>query len=290
VQGLIRRYQAYLFVLPALLVLGMMVIYPLVDTVVLSVTNKAGAYVGSRNYVSILGYRLTSLAAYNSIVYVGVSILLQLLLGTIAGILLNQRFHGRGALRSILLIPWVVPGIVAATTWAWMFHFEFGIINYMLQAAHVIGAPVGWLTDPKLVLPSLIAVNVWKMFPFVAIMVLAGLQGISETLYEAARMDGARFFDEVRYVMLPHLRSVLMSVGLLLLIWGMNGITIIYTMTGGGPANLSLILPIQIFKEAFEIFNFNRAAALSVMLFVVLFVVILIQLSLSRSREEKADA
>ena len=285
-----RQRQGYLFVLPAMIVLAAMILYPLVDTAVLSVTNRRGEFVGVRNYASVLGARLTSLATYNSIVYVGISIVFQLVLGTIAGILLNRRFVGRGFLRSLLLIPWVVPGIVAATTWAWMFHYEFGIINYMMTASGLVDASVGWLTDPSLVLPSLIAVNVWKMFPFVAIMVLAGLQGIPETLYEAARVDGARFIDEVRYIMLPHLRSVLMSVSLLLLIWGMNGITIIYTMTGGGPANMSLILPIQIFKEAFETFNFNRAAALSVVLFAGLFVAILAQLSIARSREEKADA
>jgi len=133
----------------------------------------------------------------------------------------------------------------------------------------LVSTPVGWLTEPDLVLPSLIAVNVWKMFPFVAIMVLAGLQGIPETLYEAARVDGARFIDEVRYIMLPHLRSVLMSVGLLLLIWGMNGITIIYAMTRGGPADRSLITSIQIFVEAFQYFNFNQASALSLMFFAV---------------------
>lgn len=289
-QAMMSQRQGYLFVLPAMIVLAAMIIYPLVDTAVLSLTSKSGAFVGMRNYISVLGARLTSLAAYNSVIYVGISIFFQLVLGTVAGILLNRRFAGRGLLRSLLLIPWVVPGIVAATTWAWMFHVEFGIINYMITSLGLAGAPVGWLTDPNLVLPSLIAVNVWKMFPFVAIMVLAGLQGIPETLYEAARVDGARFIDEVRFIMLPHLRSVLMSVGLLLLIWGMNGITIIYTMTAGGPANRSLILPIQIFKEAFETFNFNRAAALSVILFVGLLVAILIQLSIARTGEEKADA
>jgi len=130
-------------------------------------------------------------------------------------------------------------------------------------------------------------VNVWKMFPFVALMVLAALQGIPDALYEAARVDGATFYHEVRHIMLPHLGGVLASVSLLLLIWGLNGITLIYAMTGGGPANRSLILPLQIFKEAFEAFDFNRAAALSLVLFVVLFTVIVAQLSVSR--EEKAD-
>jgi multiple sugar transport system permease protein len=285
-----RRWnQGYFFIFPALLVLGIMVLYPLIDTVVLSVTDENGSYVGLKNFIQMLTSRTTTLATYNSIYYVGGSIILELILGTIAGILLDRHFVGRGIVRSIMLIPWIVPGIVAATTWAWMYHFEFGIINYGLQSLHIVSGPVGWLTSAELVKPSLIVVEVWKMFPFVALMVLAALQGIPDSLYEAARIDGARFYHEVRYIMLPHLFGVLASVSLLLLIWGLNGITIIYAMTGGGPANRSLILPIQIFKEGFESFDFNRAAALSLVLFVVLFAVIVIQVSISQKRHGDAN-
>jgi multiple sugar transport system permease protein len=270
-----------------MLALAALILYPLVDTVFLSVTNEAGDFVGIKNFASMFASSTTSLATYNSIIYVGGSIIVQIVVGTIAGILLDRRFIGRGLVRSILMIPWVVPGIVAATTWAWMLHYEFGIVNFGLEQLHIITAPLGWLTDPNLVMPSMVAVNVWKMFPFVALMVLAALQGIPDALYEAARVDGATFYHEVRHIMLPHLGGVLASVSLLLLIWGLNGITLIYAMTGGGPANRSLILPLQIFKEAFEAFDFNRAAALSLVLFVVLFTVIVAQLSVSR--EEKAD-
>lgn len=212
-----------------------------------------------------------------------------MVLGTIAGIALNQPIRGRGAFRAILLIPWVVPGIVAATTWAWMYHTEFGIISYGLMQMGMIDAPVGWLTERDTVLPSLIAVNSWKMFPFVAVMVLAGLQSVPDSLYEAAKVDGASFFDEVRYVMLPHLRPVLLSVSLLLLIWGMNALTIIFTMTRGGPANHSLIVPIQIFRQGFEQFQFHEAAALSVALFAFLLLSIFTYMRVFRPLAEKGE-
>lgn len=284
-----RINQGYLFIFPAMFVLSVMILYPLIDTAVLSVTNDRGQFVGARNFTDMINSGTTAQATYNSIYYVGGSIILALLVGVFAGILLDRKFIGRGAVRSILLIPWVVPGIVAATTWAWMFHYEFGIINYGLVSLGIISEPIGWLTNADLVKPSLIAVDVWKTFPFVALMVLAALQGIPQSLYEAARIDGANFFHEVRYIMLPHLAGVIASVGLLLLIWGMSGITLIYAMTGGGPANRSLILPIQIFKEAFESFNFNRAAALSVMLFVGLFIIIVVQVTLTRRQETKGE-
>ena len=199
-----------------------------------------------------------------------------MILGIATAILLNQNFRGRGVLRAVTLIPWVVPSIVAATTWAWMFHTEFGIINYMLTGPGIIEKPIGWLTNKDTVLPVLIAINVWKLFPFVAIMVLAGLQSIPNDLYEAARVDGANFWHEVWHIMLPSVRPVIVAVTLLLVIWGLNAITIIYAITKGGPANKTLITPIQIFRTAFESVQFNQAAALSVMFFGVVIVIVFI--------------
>jgi multiple sugar transport system permease protein len=283
-----RRWTGPLFVLPAFLVLVMLVFYPLVSTAMLSVTDADGAYVGLDNFRTMLSASVTMTAFWNTLVYVGASIVLQMALGLAAGILLNQQFLGRAVARSALLIPWVVPGIVAATTWAWMFHTEFGIINYMMTATGLIDQPRGWLTNPQTVMPALVVVNVWKMFPFVAVMILAGLQSIPETLYEAARVDGATFRDEVRFIMIPQLRPVILSVSLLLLIWGLNAITLIYAMTKGGPANRSLITPIQIFRQAFEFFQFNQAAALSVVFFLVTLVVIALYLRLTATAEEAA--
>ncbi len=263
------RNEGLLFVLPALVVMGVLVVYPVIYTVILSFTDGFGNFLGTTNYDIVANLPNTSVAVWNTIVFVGFSILFQMLIGTGTGILLNQKFRGRPFVRSLLLIPWVIPGIVAATTWAWMFHPEFGIANYMLTSAGILDHAKSWLTDPDTVMPALIAVNVWKLFPFVAIMVLAGLQAVPDALYEAARVDGASFFDEVRHVMIPQLRPVLLAVALLLMIWGLNGITIIYAMTKGGPANLSLITPIQIYKLAFETFKLNQAAALSVLFFLV---------------------
>jgi multiple sugar transport system permease protein len=269
-----------LFVLPAIIVLALLVVYPLAYTGLLSVSDDQGRFVGAANYAAVIGARLTTTAAWNTVYYVGASIVLQIVLGTLAGILLNQRFRGRALVRSLTVIPWVIPGIVAATTWAWMFHTEFGIINYMLTSAHVVDGPVGWLTGRNTVMPAMIAINSWKLFPFVAVMVLAGLQTVPNELYESARIDGANFWQEVRHVMLPQLRAILAAITLLLVIWGLNAITIIYTITRGGPANRTLITPIEIFRYAFELFQFNQAAALSVLFFAVTVVFVAVYIRL----------
>ncbi|MEF2070052.1 carbohydrate ABC transporter permease [Consotaella aegiceratis] len=264
----LRLNPGVAFALPALVVLALLIVYPLIYTIIMSFQTRTGGWAGLANYERILPARVTLIALKNTFVYVFWSIVFQVGIGTAAGILLDQRFAGRATARSVLLIPWVIPGIVAATTWAWMFHSEFGIINYMLVEFGIIDQPVNWLSNIDTVLPALIAINVWKMFPFVAIMVLAGLQSVDKSLYEAARVDGASFADEVRFIMIPQLRPVLAAVTLLLVIWGLNGITIIYSITQGGPANRSLITPIQIYQTAFETFRLNDAAALSVAFFI----------------------
>jgi multiple sugar transport system permease protein len=270
-----RRYVAdhsdgpFFFLLPAIALLATFILYPLISTLVMSVTDASGAYVGTANYVNIIESERTARATGNTIYFVGASIILQLLVGIAAGIVLNERFRGQAVVRALTLLPWVIPGIVGAMTWAWMFHTDYGVINSILVSAGIVEEPVRWLTNPKIVLPALTAVNVWKMFPFVAIMILAGLQSIPITLYEAARVDGATFWEEVWYITLPQLRPIIASITLLLVIAGLNSITIIFAMTKGGPADRSLITSIQIFVEAFSYFNFNQASALSVLFFAV---------------------
>ncbi|WP_293864147.1 carbohydrate ABC transporter permease [uncultured Alsobacter sp.] len=271
-----RPNPGLLFVLPALIVLFMLIAYPVAYTGILSVTNEQGQFTGLQNFADVLRPRVTTQALWNTLWWVGGSIVFQVLLGVATAVLLNQTFPGRAIIRSVALIPWIIPGIVAATTWAWMFHTEFGIINYMLTGVGVLPEPIGWLTGGQTVMPAMIAINVWKLFPFVAIMVLAGLQAIPQELYEAARVDGANYWEEVRHVMLPQIRPVIVAVTLLLVIWGLNAITIIYAITRGGPANRTLITPIQIFRLAFENVEFNQAAALSVMFFGVVMLIVLV--------------
>ena len=284
-----KSNTGFLFALPALIVLMMLIAYPVTYTGILSVTNQQEEFVGLQNFRDVLRPRVTTQALWNTLWWVFGSIFFQVIFGVSAAILLNQNFRGRAVVRSIALIPWVVPGIVAATTWAWMFHTEFGIINYMLTGAGVLEEPIGWLITGNTVLPAMIAINIWKLFPFVAIMVLAGLQSIPQELFEAAKVDGASYWEEVRHIMLPQIRPVVTAVTLLLVIWALNAITIIYAITRGGPANKTLVTPIQIFRLAFESSAFNQSAALAVMFFGVVMLIVFIYIkSLATESSEKS--
>lgn len=284
-----KSNTGFLFALPALIVLMMLIAYPVTYTGILSVTNQQEEFVGIQNFRDVLRPRVTTQALWNTLWWVFGSIFFQVIFGVAAAILLNQNFRGRAVVRSIALIPWVVPGIVAATTWAWMFHTEFGIINYMLTGAGVLEEPIGWLITGNTVLPAMIAINVWKLFPFVAIMVLAGLQSIPQELFEAAKVDGASYWEEIRHIMLPQIRPVVTAVTLLLVIWALNAITIIYAITRGGPANKTLITPIQIFRLAFESSAFNQSAALAVMFFGIVMLIVFVYIkSLATESSEKS--
>jgi multiple sugar transport system permease protein len=284
----LRSNPGFLFVLPALVVLFLLIAYPVAYTGWLSVTDDQGQFTGVQNFAAVLRPRVTTQALWNTVWWVTGSIVFQVVLGVAAAILMNQTFPGRALVRSIALIPWVIPGIVAATTWAWMFHTEFGIINHMLTGPGVIPEPIGWLTRGDTVMPAMIAINVWKLFPFVAIMVLAGLQAIPQDLFEAARMDGAGAWQEIRHIMLPQIRPVVVAVTLLLVIWALNAVTIIYAITKGGPANRTLITPIQIFRLAFENVEFNQAAALSVMFFAAAMVIVFVYIRALASQPGEA--
>ncbi len=274
-----RRQQVdgLAFTSPVPVFLLLFILFPLISNIWLSVTDAGGKYVGFAQFADVLTDPSIWASALITTVYVGVSVVFQILLGTLTGIVVNQNLKGRSFFRSAILIPWVVPASVAATTWAWMYHPAFGVIALVMNNLGIL-VKMGLISTPQTVVFALAFVNVWKMFPFVAVMVLAGLQAIDPELYEAATMDGASVVQKTRYITLPFLRNVLFSLLILLTIWGFNGITIIYTMTRGGPADLSLVLPIHIYRQAFQYFHLNVAAAESVFLFVVLAVLIAIYL------------
>jgi multiple sugar transport system permease protein len=176
-----------LFTLPVTIFLLSFIVFPIFTNLRLMVFENTGEFAGGKYVSAMIKDPSIWKSLWVTFLYVGGSVFFQILLGTTVGIALDQPFKGRGIVRSIILIPWVIPGIVAATTWSWMYHGDFGILSRLLIDLGIANARQGLLTQPATVLPALIAVNVWKMFAFVSIMVLAGLQSIDRTLYEAAR-------------------------------------------------------------------------------------------------------
>jgi multiple sugar transport system permease protein len=279
--GLLRRiahhWADYLYVLPAIGVMLLVIGYPVYFTVYLSFFNTPPnlalndkIFVGLDNYQRILGADSVRETTVNTLIWTVFSTLFSFALGFGAALALNRGFLGRGLLRGILLIPYVISAVAAAYVWRWLLHSDFGVFGAIAMALRLTDHPINFLDNTTTVLPSLILVNVWKEFPFAMIMMLAGLQTVPDQLLRAAQVDGAGAWHRFWHITLPHLKNVSVVTILLLLVANLNAFTIPYVMTGGGPAGASEIWITQIYQIAFGRIRFGLASAYSVILFIVM--------------------
>ena len=279
--GLLRRiahhWADYLYVLPAIGVMLLVIGYPVYFTVYLSFFNTPPnlalndkIFVGFDNYLRVLGADSVRETTVNTLIWTVFSTFFSFAIGFGAALALNRSFPGRGLLRGILLIPYVISAVAAAYVWRWLLHSDFGVFGAISMALGLTGHPINFLDNTATVLPSLILVNVWKEFPFAMIMMLAGLQTVPDQLLRAAQVDGAGAWHRFWHITLPHLKNVSVVTILLLLVANLNGFTIPYVMTGGGPAGASEIWITQIYQIAFGRIRFGLASAYSVILFIVM--------------------
>jgi multiple sugar transport system permease protein len=272
--GGVRRHRlGYLLVLPASVVLGLVVIYPLASLVWISLhrveplRGPAQPFIGLENYARLLRDSELVGSLGQTLVWTGASIALQFGLALIAAVILNESFRARGIARALLLLPWAMPAIAGAFAWKWMYHAQYGLLNEVLTGIGIVDRGVNWLGDAGTAMAAAIVTNTWRGFPFMMLMLLAGMQAIPRELYEAAAVDGASFGRQLRHVTLPLVRPVVFVVTLLAGIWTFNNFTYIYVLTGGGPAGRTEILITYVYRNGFEYFRFGYAAALSIVLF-----------------------
>jgi len=187
--------------------------------------------------------------------------------------------------RTVTLLPWIVPGVVVALVWEWLYQPNYGVINDVLLRLGVLRDRVAWLSDPGLAMGAVIATNVWRGVPFFAIMLLAGLQAIPDELYEAARVDGAPVTRRFWHITLPLLRPIVIVATATRIIWTFNYADLIFVMTGGGPANATQITSTYTLLMAYANLDFGYAATLSVVLLVVMLVFTVLYLRVTRGIE-----
>ena len=275
---------------PVLVAVFVLVLAPLVWGLRLSLTDTKMIGLGFKtgltfeNYRSVLADPDTWNAIWVTIVFSGGTVVGSVVLGTAAALVLNREFFGRGVVRVLVILPWAVPHVVAALVWQWMYNPDFGVVNYALLLLPWVTSTPKWLSDPQYALLAIILVNVWKTYPFAALLLLAGLQTISDDLYEASAIDGAgpvrRFFD----ITLPGLRRVLAIVVLLLLIWSFGNFVFIFLMTQGGPAGATNALIVHIYFEAFRFFRAGSAFAMGALLLAMSIVLTSAYIVMSRER------
>ncbi|CAN5655980.1 sugar ABC transporter permease [soil metagenome] len=270
----------YLYILPALAVMMVVIAYPVYFTINLSFHNTGRALdFDSKVWTGLDNYRLLLTGDYsrefrkvtiNTLNWTIWSTLGAFLMGLGAALVVQREFIGRGIVRGILLIPWVISAVAAAYIWRWLYHSDYGLISGVLTELGLIDRNIIFLDSIDMVMPALIVANIWKEFPFAMIMLLAGLQTVPEGLHRAAMVDGASPWNRFFHVTLPHLKGVTIITVLLLTVANLNSFTTVYIMTAGGPANASQIWITDIYRIAFQRVRFDVASAYSVILFVVM--------------------
>jgi len=269
--------SAYLFIAPLAIAVALVLLYPIGKAAMMSfqyweIAKPIAAghpFVGFDNYANVVSSEFFLKSLGITTAYIVVTVLLRFALGLGTAVLLNADFKGRGLVRALVIVPWAVPEVVTCLVFILMYDYQFGVINDLLIKLNILSNPLAFLGDSNTALWAAMFVNVWKGFPFAAIMLLAGLQSIPKDLYEAATVDGAGAWRQFRSITYPMLKPVSFVVFLLLVIWTIKDFGIVYVLTGGGPSRATEILTIFIYRMGFKSFDFGVAAAAGMILLVI---------------------
>ncbi|SIQ91955.1 carbohydrate ABC transporter permease [Halanaerobium kushneri] len=285
----LKKYLIFaILVGPAVLLRFSTSLYPIFRTIYLSffdhnLMEQVHRYIGLNNYTSLLNDQTIIDVIGFTLAFITISVIMQLVLGMVVANLLNTKFIGRKIVRTLNLLPWVIPVIVSGYVFRWMLNADYGLITDWVF--RLSGKEVQFLIDSFLARGSLILLNVWRNTPFMAIVLLAGLQSIPEELYEAAKIDGANWFQRFLNITLPASSSTIVTLGLFNIIWQIANIDIILGLTQGGPGSSTTVIAYRIYQLGMQWFNWGRASALSVYLLLIVAVISSIALYLYRKFE-----
>jgi ABC-type sugar transport system permease subunit len=281
----------YFFILPSVLLILAISIYPLLNGFALSGMKYNLLSPGERHFVGLQNFSdilFTDGEFYGvlvySFVYTIAVVALSYVLGLALALLLNIGIRARGLFRAFILVPWVVPPVIAAVNWSWVLNDQVGIVNLFLQRSGIIHGAILFLGNASVAQITVILTSVWKSFPFMMVVLLAGLQGIPKELYEAAYIDGADTRQSFWYITMPMLKGVTSVCTTLMFIWTFNNFENIYLLTQGGPSRATFVLPILTYFTAFFRSEIGYASAISVIMLVVLLTLSLNYLRIFKSR------
>ncbi len=278
--------KRYLYLLPAFVLIGVVVFYPILRCAWLSFNTAEGTGIG--NYSRALSDSRLGSTLFNTCTFTVFSLSAELLVGLAAALLLNMAFRGRGALRAIVLVPWALPPAVMAMGWRWIYNDTYGVASDLFVRSGLATQPVAWLATPGLAMFSLIAADVWKTAPFVAVILLAGLQSIPSTLYEAAAIDGANRLRRFFLITLPLLRPYILLAVLFRGIQAFGVFDLIWVLTRGGPGGSTETVSLYIHDVTFRYTDSAYAATLTIIVFVILFAAAIVISVANRKQYELA--
>jgi multiple sugar transport system permease protein len=267
-----RRPSYWPFVVPALVVVLAIIIFPWAFTIWMSLNEwKVGSpttFVGLANYVRLPNDPRFVEAIGHTILYTALSVLMPLVFGTFAAVVFHQKFPGRGFLRGIFIMPMMATPVAIALVWTMMFHPQLGVLNYLLSLAGL--PPQLWVFHPATVIPSLVLVETWQWTPLVMLIVLGGLAAIPAEPYESAQIDGANMWQVFRYITLPLITPFLFIAAMIRMIDAIKSFDIIFAITQGGPGSASETINLYLYSVAFIYYDIGYASAIAVIFFTLI--------------------
>ncbi len=287
----------YFFIAPTVLLILAIYGYPIIKVFALSLQNydytdfANRGFIGLQNFIDIFTQDATfKSAAGFSVKWVVVQVVAQLVFGMIMALVLNAKFRGRGIVRSLTLVPWAVSGVLTTMLWMLILNQSIGLISkFLLNLGFTAGNLPAWLANPKLIFFSISICELWKGIPFFAVTLLAAMQGISHDIYEACAIDGANKLQVFTHITLPYLKETIVLTTLLRTIWEFNATDVIFTLTNGGPANLTTTLPVYMLKTAVINGNYGYGSALGVITFFALIIFAAFYMKLSNWGEDENE-
>lgn len=263
----IGRFPA-IWLLPVLLPVALLTIFPIGHALWTSLHQvmllfPGEDWVGLDNYVGVVTGSYFGPALRNSLLFTLFAAPTVVVIGTACALFLFREFFGVGVLRSIILLPWVLPGAISAVLWTWVFHPSWGIINTLLFKLGIIDSSIDWLTDPRLAFFSITVAHVWTQIPFTVVLVMAGLSAINPETIEAAVVDGATSLQRFAFIVFPQLKAILVVLLVYNALIAFTSYDLVYAMTGGGPGTATTLLSFQIWKESFSMYDFGAGSAVA---------------------------
>ena len=275
----------YLILIPALTIMGTVLVYPLINGIVLAFTdytmfNPSYKLVGFKNIVSNFQSKVFWEIFSNSIIIVFSSVIIQLLLGLSVALLLFKKIFLRNFFRSAVFLIWILPEMVVALLWMIMYNSDFGILNFVLKQFGIISENIIWLNDPIWSRIALILVYGWRGTPFHMVLILAALQTIPKEIIESSKIDGAGNFKRFIHITIPYIKHIILLAFLLSVVRAFQDITQIFVLTNGGPIYSTTTLAIEVYKQAFTSFQLGKAASIGItwMLFLIILSIFYIRL------------
>jgi multiple sugar transport system permease protein len=283
--------EPYLYLLPSLLILVVLLLFPLIWNIYVSIHNvsiltilKDWEFVGLKNFIDLLTEPKFYESLKLTLFFAGGSVLAQFTIGLVLAILLNQKIKGTNIFRMLLIIPWSVSTVITAFSFKFMYDDNFGILNYLLKQ---IGLDtVGWLSDPNIAIWSIVLTNIWYGTPFTILFLTAGLQSINPLLYEAALIDGATKIKRFFFITIPLLRQFMVTNLILITVWSINFFDLQLIMTGGGPLFSTTTISLYMYRQAFEFGSFSGGATIGIFLIIMNLLLTLTYIKIFNRRSE----